>query len=102
MFGSSHTRCECEWHIVLIPKYRKKALYGQLRQELGEVFRRQARQNWRLIGEGDISRFTPAFPELLVHLDELCRVLRHVEHETEYSVQNGDPVHLLSRSSCFV
>ncbi|PUB79951.1 MAG: IS200/IS605 family transposase, partial [gamma proteobacterium symbiont of Ctena orbiculata] len=36
----SHTRWECKYHIVFIPKYRRKTLFGQIRQELGEVFHR--------------------------------------------------------------
>ena len=35
----SHSRWECKYHVVFIPKYRKKVLYGALRQELGAVFR---------------------------------------------------------------
>ena len=38
----NHSRWECKYHGVWIPKYRKKALYGQLRQDLGEVFRELA------------------------------------------------------------
>ena len=34
-----HSRWECKYHVVWIPKYRKKTLYGQLRQYLGEVFK---------------------------------------------------------------
>jgi putative transposase len=34
----SHTRWECKYHIVFIPKYRRKHLFGQIRKELGEVF----------------------------------------------------------------
>ena len=40
----SHTKWECKYHVVFIPKGRRKALYGQLRQHLGEVFRRLAEQ----------------------------------------------------------
>ncbi|WP_211245102.1 transposase, partial [Sedimenticola selenatireducens] len=36
----SHTRWECKYHIVFIPKYRRKVLFGQIRKELGEVFHR--------------------------------------------------------------
>jgi putative transposase len=39
-----HTKWECKYHIVFIPKCRRKALYGALRKELGEVFRRLAEQ----------------------------------------------------------
>ena len=50
----SHTRWECKYHIVFIPKYRRKAIYGQIRQELGEVFRKLAEQKECKIEEGHI------------------------------------------------
>ena len=34
-----HTRWECKYHVVFIPKYRRKVIYGQLRRHLGKVFR---------------------------------------------------------------
>ena len=40
----NHTKWECKYHVVFIPKYRRKVLYGQLRRELGQVFRELARQ----------------------------------------------------------
>ncbi len=40
----SHTAWECKYRVAFIPKCRRKALYGQLRPYLGEVFRRLARQ----------------------------------------------------------
>ena len=40
----SHTKWECKYHVIFIPKYRRKVLYGQLRSHLGEVFRRLAGQ----------------------------------------------------------
>ena len=50
----SHTRWECKYHVVFIPKYRRKALFGGIRRELGEVFRRLARQKESEIEEGHI------------------------------------------------
>ena len=50
----SHTRWECKYHIVFIPKYRRKALFGQIRKELGDVFHRLARQKESLIEEGHV------------------------------------------------
>ncbi len=35
----SHTRWKCQYHIVFIPKYRKKHLYGRLREDVREVIR---------------------------------------------------------------
>ena len=47
-----HTRWECKYHVVFIPKCRRKKLYQQLRQHLGEVFRRLAQQRESEILEG--------------------------------------------------
>ena len=50
----SHTRWECKYHVVFIPKYRRKRLYGSIRQELGKVFRRLADQKESRIVEGHL------------------------------------------------
>ena len=50
----SHTRWECKYHIVFIPKCRRKALYGQLRKHLGELFRQLAGQKESRIEEGHL------------------------------------------------
>ena len=48
----NHSRWECKYHVVWIPKYRKKALYGQLRKYLGQVFKELARNRESEIVEG--------------------------------------------------
>ena len=35
----AHTRWECKYHIVFVPKYRKKVLYGKRRRRVGEIIR---------------------------------------------------------------
>ena len=50
----SQTKWECKYHVVFIPKYRRKVLYGQVRQDLGEVFRELARQKESRIEEGHL------------------------------------------------
>jgi putative transposase len=50
----NHTVWECKYHIVWIPKYRKKVVYGQIRKHLGEVFRRLARQKEGEVVEGHL------------------------------------------------
>ena len=40
----SHVRWECKYHIVIIPKYRKRKLYGQFRTRVGEVIKDLCRQ----------------------------------------------------------
>ena len=36
----SHTRWKCQYHIVLVPKYRRKVVYGKLRKDIGAIIRR--------------------------------------------------------------
>ena len=50
----SHTRWECKYHVVFIPKCRRKALYGELRRHLGEVFRKLAERKESRIEEGHL------------------------------------------------
>ena len=35
----SHTRWNCKYHIVFIPKYRRKEIYGRLREDIGKIIR---------------------------------------------------------------
>lgn len=49
-----HTVWDCKYHVVWIPKYRKKTVYGELRRELGEVFRELAKQKESKIEEGHL------------------------------------------------
>ena len=49
-----HTKWECKYHVVFIPKCRRKVLYGQLREHLGEVLRRLAAQKESRIEEGHL------------------------------------------------
>ena len=48
----SHSKWDCKYHIVFIPKGRKKVLYGQIRKFLGPVFRELAMQRECTIFEG--------------------------------------------------
>ena len=50
----SHSVWDCKYHVVFIPKYRRKLLYGELRQHLGRVFRDLARQRESEIEEGHL------------------------------------------------
>ena len=40
----SHVRWDCKYHVVFVPKYRKKVLYGKLRKQVGEILRQLCRQ----------------------------------------------------------
>jgi putative transposase len=49
-----HTTWECKYHVVFIPKCRRKVLFGQLRGELGVVFRALAEEKESEIIEGHL------------------------------------------------
>jgi putative transposase len=48
----SHSRWDCKYHLVFIPKFRRKVLYGRIRKFLGSVFHELARQKDCEILEG--------------------------------------------------
>ena len=50
----SHTVWKCKYHVVFIPKYRQKRIYGQIRRLLGEVCHELARHKESVIEEGHL------------------------------------------------
>ncbi len=50
----SHSKWDCKYHIVFIPKNRKKVLYGKIRKFLGPVFRELAEQRNSKIVKGSM------------------------------------------------
>ena len=51
-----HTRWECKYHVIFIPKWRKKRIYGQLRKDLGPILRELARHKESEVEEGHLMR----------------------------------------------
>jgi putative transposase len=50
----SHTKWDCKYHVVFIPKYRKKVIYGDIRNHLGEMFHELAGHRECQIEEGHL------------------------------------------------
>ncbi len=50
----SHSKWDCKYHVVFVPKGRRAALYGQIRQHLGAIFHALARQKECDIVEGHV------------------------------------------------
>ena len=50
----AHSRWECKYHIVFVPKRRRQQLYGQIRRHLGPIFQALARQKECQISEGHV------------------------------------------------
>ncbi len=50
----SHTRWDCKYHVVFIPKYRRKKIYGTIRTYLGKILHELAKQKEARILEGHL------------------------------------------------
>ena len=50
----NHSTWECKYHVVFIPKYRKKALFTELRSHLGQVFRTLTEQKESRVEKGHV------------------------------------------------
>ena len=50
----SHSRWDCKYHVVFVPKRRRKVLFGQVRRQLGQVFHALAQQKECQIIEGHL------------------------------------------------
>jgi len=50
----SHSKWDCKYHLVFVPKGRRKSLYGKIRHELGTIFHALARQKECTIMEGHV------------------------------------------------
>jgi len=50
--SSAHVTWECKYHLVLVPKYRRKVLYGRFRRQLGDILRQLCRQKGIELLEG--------------------------------------------------
>ena len=48
----SHVRWDCKYHIVIVPKYRQRVLYGKTKQKIGEILRDLCRHRGIKILEG--------------------------------------------------
>lgn len=50
--SQAHVKWDCKYHVVILPKYRKKALFGKLRRQIGAILRDLCRQKEVELVEG--------------------------------------------------
>ena len=50
----SHSKWDCKYHVIFVPKYRRKVMFGEIRNYLGPVFHELARQKECRIVEGHL------------------------------------------------
>src|SRR5262252_6541595 len=65
----SHSRWNCKYHVVFVPKRRRKKLFGEIRRQLGPIFHELARQKECRIIEGvSVNSFLDTFgPKIRPH-----------------------------------
>ena len=56
MYSLAHTKWNCIYHIVFIPKYRRKVMYGKLRKDIREIIRQLCDQKKVEIVQGSVSK----------------------------------------------
>src|SRR6266571_3451780 len=83
----SHTKWECKYHVVFIPKYRRKALYLELRRHLGEVFRQLAAQKECRIGRRAFDVRSCAYDD--IDPTEICGVAGDRVHQGQERDPSG-------------
>ena len=49
----AHVKWECKYHVIIVPKYRRKVLYGRVRGEIGQIIRQLCRQKGVELVEGN-------------------------------------------------
>jgi putative transposase len=50
----AHVKWECKYHVVIVPKYRRKTLFGRVRKRVGKVFQQLCRQKDIGLVEGHV------------------------------------------------
>ena len=87
----NHSRWDCKYHVVFIPKYRKERIFGQIKQDLGEVFHRLARQKECQIEEGhlmsDHVHMLISIPPKYLGAQVIREYIRNQEHEDQRTDQ---------------
>ena len=82
----SHSKWECKYHVVFIPKCRRKTLYAELRRHLVDVFRKLAQQKESKIEEGHL------LPDHVHMLISIPPKVRSVAGDRIYQGKECDPL----------
>ncbi len=52
----SHSKWNCKYHVIIVPKKRKNVIYGKIREELAKMLRELAEHKESKITEGNLSK----------------------------------------------
>ncbi len=50
--SQSHVRWYCRYHVVWVPKYRKRAIFGEMRRGVGRIVRELCQRRRPFMGDG--------------------------------------------------
>ncbi len=78
--SQAHEKWDCKYHVVILPKYRRKVLYGKIRRGVGQILRDLCRQKNIELVEGK------AMPD---HIHMLLSVPPKVQHRDDDWVPEG-------------
>ena len=76
----SHTTWRCQYHVVFAPKYRRMAIYGQIKKDIGQILRKLCEQKDIEIIEAE------ACPD---HIHMLISFFAEVQHFLRYGISQG-------------
>ena len=68
-----HTRWRCQYHVVFAPKYRRMAIYGEIRADIGAILRKLCEQKGIEIAEAEAYVQT-TYSEIVATLGDLVNV----------------------------
>ena len=88
----SHVRWKCQYHIVFIPKYRKKVLYGKLKEDVRDIIATLCRYKNVEIIDGavcsDHIHLSVAIPPEIQHI-KIYGVFKRKEHTNDIRQASG-------------
>ena len=87
----SHTKWLCKYHIVIVPKYRRKIIYNQYRKDLQEIIRTLCKYKGVEIIEGHMM---PDHVHLLIEVDPqygINKAVRHIKGVSSHALRSEFP-----------
>ncbi len=74
--SQAHVKYYCRYHVVFVPKYRRKSIYGALRKDIGGIFRNLCRQYGVELIEGHaMGDHVHSVPRSGRHQEGRCHIL---------------------------
>ena len=83
--SQTHVKWDCKCHIVIVPKYRQRVLFGKRRKQIGEILRDLCRQKGIGLQKGN------AQPDHVLHHAEIIQITGNSYRLRNQAAQNQEP-----------